>query len=213
MKIAMFQDRKDAGLKLAKKIKDLNLGFQKEDSLILALPRGGVVVGSELAKLIKLPLDIVVTRKIGHPLNPEYAVAAVSEHSLTLSPFEKVARDYLEQEALKERQEIKRRLRAYRGKQPEPEIKHKNIILVDDGLATGLTMEAAIKEVEFFQPSQIVLAMPVAPVEPIKRLEKLVSRTVILAIEPNFWAVGQFYHQFPVVNDQEVKELLAKTAL
>lgn len=204
----MFNDRTEAGQKLAQKIQDLKIALKKEMSLILALPRGGVVVGEEIAKSCQLPLDIIVTRKISHPSSSEYAVAAIGEHSLVLSPFEKIDINYLNQEKAKERQEIERRLLVYRGKRPPPEIKNKNIILVDDGLATGLTMEAAIGEVKFFHPRQIILAVPVAPPETIQRLKPLVDKIVVLQVESKFWAVGQFYHQFSAVSDQEVKNLL-----
>ncbi len=204
----MFNDRAEAGQKLAQKIQALKISLKEEMSLVLALPRGGVVVGAEIAQLCKLPLDIIVTRKISHPSSSEYAVAAIGEHSLVLSPFEKVDTNYLNIEKVKERQEIERRLLVYMGKRPLPEIKNKNIILVDDGLATGLTMEAAIGEVKFFHPRQIILAVPVAPLETIQRLKPLVYKIVVLQVESKFWAVGQFYHQFSAVSDQEVKNLL-----
>lgn len=207
----MFNDRTEAGQQLAQKIQDLKISLKEDRSLVLALPRGGVLAAAEIAQLFKLPLDIIVTRKIGHPSSSEYAIAAVGEHSLVLNPSEEIDINYLNREKAREHQEIKRRLLVYRGKRPSPEIKNKNIILVDDGLATGLTMEAAIAEVKFFHPYQIILAVPVAPPETIQRLKHLVDKIVVLLVEPKFWAVGQFYHQFPEVSDEEVKNLLVQS--
>lgn len=201
-----FKNRQEAGQKLAAVLKDK---YPKlEGGIILALPRGGVVVGVEVAKALRMPFDIIVTRKIGVPLNPEYAVAAVSENQIIDSHQENPEPEYLRDEARKERQEIQRRLKEYRGSKPEIDLKNKTVILVDDGLATGLTMEVAIREVREKNPRRIILAVPVAPPETIERLKKLADEAVVLNIEPMFFAVGQFYEDFPQINDDEVKKLL-----
>ncbi len=204
--IKMFKNRKDAGQKLAKKIIEdyPNVG----NAIILALPRGGVVVGAEISKILNLPLDIIVTRKIGAPLNPEYAVAAASEHEIILNPRENIDKEYLEMEAKKERQEIQRRLKEYRGGKPEIEIIGKTVILIDDGLATGLTMEVAIQEVRRQNPGKIILAVPVAPPETIEKLRPKVDEVIVLNIEPMFFAVGQSYEIFSQTTDKEVIEFL-----
>ena len=202
----MFKDRMDAGEKLAQKIKKLDL--DKENTIILALPRGGVVVAEKIAKDLDLPLDIIVTRKIGAPLNPEYAVAAVGENSIILNPREKIDENYIRKHSEKERLEIKRRLLLFRGKKAYPDLKDKIILLVDDGIATGLTMEAAIKEIRFHKPEKIIVAVPVAPPDTIDHIENLVEEIIVLSIEPIFFAVGQFYQSFQQIQDNEVKDIL-----
>jgi len=202
----IFEDRQDAGKQLAQKLLEKFNRLMK--GLVLALPRGGVVVGFEVAKALNLPFDIIVTRKIGAPLNPEYAVAAVSEHELIVSPRENPDPEYLREEVRKERREIQRRLREYRDSKPEIDLKDKTVILVDDGLATGLTMEVAIREVRRQKPAKIILAVPVAPPETIEKLRPFVDELVVLNMEPMFFAVGQFYKNFPQTTDEEVKELL-----
>ena len=205
----MFKDRIDAGWQLANKIKEqYPVSHDIKNGIILALPRGGVVVGAEVAKVLNMPLDIIVTRKIGVPGNPEYAVAAVSEHELIVSSRENPDKKYLEEETKNERQEIARRVREYRGDRPEIDLKNKTAIIVDDGLATGLTMEVALREVRQKNPRRIILAVPVAPPETIERLKPLADRTVVLNIEPMFFAVGQFYTDFSQISDLEVKNLL-----
>lgn len=174
----------------------------------MALPRGGVVVGKIVAAKLSLPLDIIVTRKIGAPMSSEYAVAAVSSKEIVLNEKEETDQDYLASAVKKERQEIQRRLQAYRGKKPLPDLRGKTVILVDDGLATGLTMAVAIKEVRSSQPQKIILAAPVAPPQAVEKLKNLVDQTVILKIEPMFFAVGQFYKEFAQTTDEEVKNLL-----
>lgn len=200
-----FRDREEAGEKLAERLADYQ---NVKKGIILALPRGGVVVGAEISKELNLPLDIIVTRKIGAPFNPEYAIAAAGLNQVILNEKESIDQQYLKEQLQKERLEIQRRLKAYRGQRPEPKIKGRTIILVDDGLATGLTMQAAVSEVRRKNPAEIILAVPVAPPETLKKLEKLVDKTVVLKIEPVFFAIGQFYENFTQVSDQEVKDLL-----
>lgn len=201
-----FYDRRQAGQKLAKVISQKFP--QIKNGIILALPRGGVVVGSEVAIDLNLPLDIVVTRKIGAPLNSEYAIAAVSSHKIILNKREVIDQEYLKKQTFQERQEILRRMGEYRGHRPYPQLAGKTIILVDDGLATGLTMKAAIEEIKLHKPAKIILAVPVAPPETVAELKKMVDATVILYEEPIFFAVGQFYEHFQQTSDREVKDLL-----
>lgn len=201
-----FRNRSEAGKKLAEEI---HHRFPKiENGIVLALPRGGVILGAEIAKTLDLPLDIIVTRKIGAPMNPEYAIAAVSEHEIIVSNRENPDKKYLDEETEKERQEIARRLREYRGNKLKVDLKGKTIILVDDGLATGLTMEATIKETKSHSPRKIIIAVPVTPPETVEKLKSQVDEIIVLNIEPMFYAVGQFYESFPQVSDEEVKRLL-----
>lgn len=203
-----FFDRRKAGQKLAEELDKLP---KIKNGIILALPRGGVVTAAEIATKLNLPLDILVTRKIGAPLNPEYAIAAVSEHEVILSKREKVNPSYLKEQIKKERQEIQRRMEDYRGNRPYPQLQGKTVILVDDGLATGLTMEVAIREVKSFEPSKIIVAVPVAPPETYEYLKTLADQVIVLNIESMFFAVGQFYESFEQVTDQEVKELFGNS--
>lgn len=201
-----FLDRREAGRKLG------DLLLEKfpviEKGIILSLPRGGSVVGFEIAQKLNLPHDIIVTRKIGAPFNPEYAIAAVSANKIVQSSLEEVNSQYLSEQVQKERLEIERRMKEYRGVRPLSILQEKTVILVDDGLATGLTMQVAIKEVKLQKPAKIILAVPVAPLSTIERLKSLVDKIVVLMVESEFWAVGQFYQNFDQVSDQEVKESL-----
>lgn len=201
-----FINRKDAGKKLAVLLLKEVPGLV--NAIILALPRGGVVVAAEIAKKMALPLDIIVTRKIGAPLNPEYAIAAVSSNKVVLSGHEEVDRKYLEEQITKERLEIERRQREYRGNKPTPNFQGKIVVLVDDGLATGLTMQVTIEEVKMANPKKIIIALPVAPPESLEKLKTMVDKIVILCLKPLFFAVGQFYENFNEVTDAEVKALL-----
>ncbi len=200
-----FLDRKEVGERLAERLaKYKNI----KNGIVLALPRGGVVVGAEISKALNLPLDIIVTRKIGAPYNEEYAIAAVSAQKIVRGEFANIDEKYIQAQTQKQHQEIKRRMSKYRGERPYPNLKNKIVILVDDGLATGLTAKAAIEEIKTQKPAKIILAAPVAPPETIEKLKNLVDKTIILKIEPQFWAVGQFYKNFEPVSDSEVKELL-----
>ena len=205
-----FYDRKEAGQKLAFAIENCKLKI--ENSVILALPRGGVIIGREIANTLNLPLDVLIVRKIGYPGNPEFAVGAVGESGrLVLGEEERsVDTDYLKKEVAKEKEEIKRRLKEYRGERPKPVLKNKIVIIVDDGLATGLSMKAAISEVRRENPSKIVVAVPVAPAETIKELKNEADEIICLETPSPFFAIGNFYTNFAQVSDQEVKEALEK---
>lgn len=204
--MATFQDRKQAGQLLAETIQKQFSGIK--EAIVLALPRGGVVVAAEVSKKLKLPLDIITTRKIGAPENPEYAIAACGLTDLVFNEREKINLNYLEKEIEKERQEIKRRMRDYRGKRPYPRLKNQTVFLIDDGLATGLTMEVAVKEIKKLKPKEIIVGTPVAPPSAIEHFKTKVKKLIVLKVEPLFFAVGQFYANFPQISDQEVKKIL-----
>lgn len=211
----IFRDRQEAGQRLAKALKEY-----KEDSevIIIALPRGGVVVGYEVALALHLPLDIVCPRKIGAPFNPEFAIGAITEtgegiFSEKLIDELAVSKQYLAEATEKEKKEALWRLNHYRKERPPRSLKGKKVIIVDDGLATGSTMRAAIKTVRAEEAQEIIMAIPVAPPDTLRRLEKEVEHTVCLAAPPSFFAVGQFYDQFGQTSDEEVIALLAKVPL
>ncbi|MBM2821237.1 MAG: phosphoribosyltransferase [Candidatus Berkelbacteria bacterium] len=202
----IFSHRNEAGRLLGQAI--LRKYPSIKNGIILSLPRGGVVIGSEVAKLLNLPMGIIVTRKIGAPFNSEYAIAAVSEHKIIFSAHEKIDKGYIKRETIKERQEITRRLIKYRGKKSSLNLRGRTVFLVDDGLATGLTMEVAIKEVRWQNPAKVIVAVPVAPPSTIEKLRQKVDDILVLKIEPTFFSVGQFYDNFDQVSDEEVIKLL-----
>lgn len=207
----MFKDRKEAGEKLAQAL----TRYQgAPDTIVLALPRGGVVVGFEVARALGLPLDIVVPRKIGAPGNPEYAIGAITETGEAIFNEQEVKLvdpAWLSAEMKKEKEEAQRRLTAYRAG-PPPELENKTVIIVDDGVATGYTMRAAVEGVKARHPSYIVVAVPHGAVDSIALLRKEVNEAVALEVPENYLAVGAQYEEFYQTSDEEVIELLARAA-
>lgn len=208
----VFKDRMDAGKKLAQALSS----YRGQDVVVYALPRGGVVLGAEVARLLDAPLDLIVVRKVGHPYSPEYAIAAVAEdgHSV-INPAEVslVDRQWFDESVCIERQEAHRRRRLYmHGSDPIPAT-NKVAILVDDGLATGLTMFAAVQEVRHFGPKKIVVAVPVAPPETVQELKEVVDDVVVLHLPASLGAIGSFYLRFDQVTDEEVIELMKPAAI
>lgn len=205
----MFQNRTQAGRLLSEKLKHL----KDEDVIVLSIPRGGVVVGAEIAKSLGCPLDIIVTKKIGAPGNPELAIGAVGPGGIKVID-EGLARrtgggeEYLNREIEKLRNEVIKKGERLRGKRQPLEIKGKTVILTDDGIATGATVEAAIQVVQAQKPKKIVVAIPVAPPEVVKKLKSQVDELICLQTPALFWAVGQFYQEFEQTSDEEVVEML-----
>lgn len=204
----MFQNRIEAGKKLAPEIKKAISAEDLEEAIILALPRGGVVTGAKAAKELKIPLDIIITRKIGAFLNSEYAIAAVSQNELIINPRENPDPIYLQKEAKKQRKEILRREKVFRQGRPAPRLENKTVILIDDGLATGLTMKAAILEVKKQKAKRIIVAVPVAPPDTVSEISQMVDKIIFLDAPEPFFALGQFYQNFPQVSDEEVIRIL-----
>lgn len=206
----MFKNRVEAGQKLAEALKKFN---NSPNTVILALPRGGVVVGYEVAKILNLPLDIVVPRKIGAPGDPEFAVGAITETGEMILNEEVfgISEDYLKNEAEKEKQEAGRRLKLYRGSRPPLNLKNKAVILVDDGLATGLTMRAAIASVKKMKAKKIIVAVPVIPPDAVELIKKEADEIIYLGAPLLFGAVGAFYKEFGQTTDEEVIDLLKKS--
>ena len=207
----MFKDRSEAGKLLAKALEK----YINDKVVVLALPRGGVVVGYEVAKTLKAPLDVVVTRKIGHPHNPEYAIGVVDEHGLFLGnekEVESVDGNWLKEEILHQRQEAGRRVALYRGEQKILEIKDSVVIIVDDGMATGLSIRLAVRSIKKQSPAKIVVAVPVAPSDAIHFIyNEGVDEIIVLELPEEFLgAVGSHYAYFGQVEDNEVINLLKK---
>lgn len=208
-----FRDRVDAGRKLAAALERYR---DAKDAIVIALPRGGVVVGAEVARELKLPLDIVVPRKIGAPGNPEYAIGAITESGDPVWDQQAVSltdasEKFLAAAVATERTEAQRRLTTYRGDQSPRDLKGKTVILVDDGIATGLTMRAAIATIRCEGASRIVLTVPVAAADSIAKLRREVDEVVCLHAPQWFGAVGAFYDAFEQTTDDEVVALLTST--
>lgn len=206
----LFKDRKNAGELLAKALRKVNLKLGK--GLVLGLPRGGVVVAAELARSFNLPLDVVITRKITAPGNPEFALAAVDENGVMVSDGEQLThyKKFLKDDIDREIAEIKRRLLVYRGEEKHPDFLGKEVILVDDGIATGQTMISAIRFSKRRGAKKVYVAVPVLPADTIEEIADEVDGLFYLYAPESFWAVGQFYTNFPQVTDGEVKKSLRK---
>jgi predicted phosphoribosyltransferase len=203
----VFTDRIDAGRQLCDALKH----YKGQDAVVYALPRGGVVVAAEIARSLNVPLDVIVVRKVGHPFSPEYAIAAVAEdgHMVTnRGEVESVDKRWFNESVRAQQQEVRRRRELYtRGRKPISAA-GKTAIIVDDGLATGLTMFAAIQEVRHSEPSKVVVAVPVAPPQIIEKLRTVVDDVVALHVIADFQAIGAFYVEFNQVTDSEVVELM-----
>ena len=208
----MFKDRQDAGKQLAEKLAP----YRGKGAVVLALPRGGVVTGFEIANALKLPLDIICVRKIGHPLSPEYAIGAVDENGASiLNEAETAAVDrvWLNEEIARQKKEARRRSAVYREERRQQEIKGKTVILVDDGIATGLTMQLAARSVRAQKPEKIVVAVPAASSESVNVLTKEGTDEIIVLEPPEEFAgaVGAHYAAFPQTQDEEVVALLRQS--
>ena len=207
----MFRDRTEAGKQLARRL----LTFKDKRPVLLALPRGGVPVGFEIARLLEAPLDLVLVRKIGAPYHEELAIGAIAdgEHpELVMDPDLiadlDVTPEYLEQAKTAALQEIERRRRAWFGDRPSVEIAGRTAIVVDDGIATGATMKVALRATRQRKPARLVLAVPVAPPGTIEELRHEADEAIYLETPAEFFAVGQFYRHFPQLRDDEVTALL-----
>jgi predicted phosphoribosyltransferase len=207
-----FHNRTDAGKQLAE-----NLDWLKKEDLdivVLAIPRGGVIVADAIAQSLDAMLDVVVPRKVGAPYNPELAIGAVmhdgssyiNEYVINIL---RVRQEYIKEEIETQVREIERRLRLYRGNS-EYDLAGKAIIIVDDGIATGATIRVAILWARKQKPKMIILAVPVAPREVVAKLNEIVDKMVVLQTPLEFGAVGEFYDCFEQVSDDEVINLLHK---
>lgn len=206
----MFKDRKEAGEKLADKLEK----YKGSDTVVYALPRGGVVVAVEIAKVLNCPLDILVSRKIGHPFSPEYAIGAIAPdgHSIfNENEKREIEPKELEKIVNKEMTEAKRRDTAYVGKRGHIGAQDKIAIIVDDGIATGLTMKLAVKEIRHQNPQKIIVVIPVLPKDAALLLRKEVDEVISILEDENYLgAVGSYYEYFPQIEDNEVVEIMEK---
>jgi len=209
-----FDNRADAGRQLARQLDEY---AGRKDVLVLALPRGGVPVGYEVARELGAPLDVMVVRKLGTPGHAELAMGAIaSGGAYVVNPqvMEQaaVSEVQLHDEIAHQRAELRRREKAYRGTRPFPEIRGKTVLVVDDGLATGATMRAAVQALRQYDPQEIVVAVPVAPPRIQDTTLPEADRVVALMQPSPFYAVGQWYRDFDQTEDAEVTRLLEKAA-
>lgn len=190
----MFKDRNDAGNQLA----TLLAKYKDDEVIVLAIPRGGLPIGASVATFLNAPLDVVLTKKIGHPNNKEYAIGAVSLESIILSNSNILDNYYIERETERIRRTLKERHKQYYKNRSPKKLQNKTVIIVDDGIATGNTLLATIALVHKQKPSKIIIAIPVAPPSAINKISNLEHvEEVICILQPdNFRAVGQFYKNF-----------------
>ncbi|MCG6138553.1 MAG: phosphoribosyltransferase [Nostoc sp. LLA-1] len=209
----LFKNRTTAGQTLARDLADY---ANRSDVIVLGLPRGGVPVAFEVAKALKAPLDVVVVRKLGVPEQEELAMGAIAsggvriinEHIINQM---NISDDMIARVAVQEERELERRELLYRGDRPFSDLKERTVILVDDGLATGATMWAAVASVRRQHPAQIVIAVPVATTETCQELATAVDKIVCAATPSPFYSVGMWYKDFPQTTDDQVRHLLAKS--
>jgi predicted phosphoribosyltransferase len=210
----LFRDRIEAGRMLAK---ELSRYAGRDDVVILALPRGGVPVAFEVAKALNAPLDVFLVRKLGVPGEEELAMGAVASGGVRVLN-EEVVRSYripkstLDSIAQREQWELERRERAYRGGRPMPELSKKTVILVDDGLATGASMRAAIAALRSYKPALIIVAVPTGPVDTCREFQREADAAVCATTPEPFWAIGAWYEDFRQTTDEEVQSFLARAA-
>ena len=206
----IFESRKEAGQLLAKEL----IGSQADKkTVVLGLPRGGVVVAEQVAKYLNLPLDVILLRKLPYPPQPELAVGAVAEHGAVFinEEFRKAAREdssWLEEIVREQRAVIRERANLYRPHRHAMDLKGKTAILVDDGIATGATMKVAIQAARTAGATQVVVAIPVAAPSSVRELEGEADEVVCLDAPEDFYAVGQAYQSFDQVSDEEVVSIL-----
>jgi len=204
----LFKNRQDAGRQLSIELQSLNL----KNGLIIGLPRGGVVVAAEIARILDLPLDIIVPRKIGAPFNSELAIGALVDDIVLLNePLIKefgIDPSYIQSAVAKEKKEAARRLALFRHGKPSPKFKDQTVIVVDDGIATGATMRASLRYLKSKGTKRLIAAVPIAPPETVKQLQHEGFEVVCLYMPVSFAAVGQFYEEFLQTQDADVIKLL-----
>lgn len=210
----IFKDRQDAGIKLASRLMHYK---DRRDVIVLALPRGGVVTGYEIAKILHCPLDIIIIRKIGFPGQPELAIGAVSETGTVvlnedIISMYRISDDYIKQQVSKEEEEISRRKSLYRQGKGIPSLEGKVILLVDDGIATGATMKAAVETLKKEKIERVVVAAPVAPLQTAQEFKRIADEFICLETPSDFLAVGSYYRDFEQVSNEQVVEMLRASA-
>lgn len=201
-----FTNRTEAGRLLATRLKQ----YRGCDGIVLAIPRGGVPVAFEVARELDLPLDIVLTRKIGHPFNKEYAIGAASLTDHFVIPHEGVSEEYIRQELAEVRQRLQHMQARFRGQRPAARLEGKTLIVVDDGIATGNTLLATVQLLRRSSPAAIVIAVPVSSHHAVELLGREADELIALLTPDEFFGVGAFYEDFSQVSDEEVMKMLVE---
>ena len=201
----MLKDRIEAGLLLSEKLKK----YKNTNTIVLAVPRGGVPVAAVIAKSLHLPLDIVLSKKIGHPYNKEFAIGAVSMDSMIIDQHPDIPKEYIEKETVRLRKLMQEKYEIYMGNRTPLDIEGKNIIVVDDGIATGNTLLVSINMLRKRNPAKIIVAVPVIPYDTVSVFEKNTDEFIYLIASKYFRGVGGFYEDFNQVEDNEVIKLLS----
>jgi putative phosphoribosyl transferase len=204
----IYINRTDAALRLMDELEK----YRGNDGVVLSIPRGGVPLGYDIARSIDFDLDIAMIKKIGHPKNPELAIGAVSIKDYILSPTGKgVDQTYIEREVERLQEKLRQNHEKFTGeREPSFDLSGKTVIIIDDGIATGSTMEATVKLVKKEDPGRIVIAVPVAPPRTARKFEEMVDEFISPMQPKEFYAVGQFYEHFDQVEDSQVVDLLKR---
>lgn len=202
----MFRDRMEAGELLAAKLKK----YKNTSGVVLAVPRGGVPVAYAVARELGFPIEVVLTKKIGHPMNKEYAIGAASLTDYFVIPHENVSEEYIQEELKLIRANLKKMYTRFMGDKEPADIKDKTVIVIDDGIATGNTLLGTIHVLRKSKPGKIVIGVPVASKSAIKKLSTEVDEVVAVMVPDEFHGVGAFYEDFEQVSDEEVLFYLDK---
>jgi putative phosphoribosyl transferase len=203
----ILKDRMEAGFLLSEKLKK----HQDSNTVVLAIPRGGVPIGYEIAKRLHLPLDIGLSKKIGHPFNKEIAIGAVSLESIIVDERTNIPKEYIKKETVRLRELLQEKHKLYRSNRKPIPTKAKNIIIIDDEIATGTTLILSIAMLRKKNPAKITVAVPVLPFDSLKKLEQNTDEFIYLIASKSFRGVGGFYDHFYQVQDDEVMEIHSVT--
>jgi putative phosphoribosyl transferase len=202
----MFRDREDAAAQLAQGLVD----YKGLNAVVLAIPRGGVPIGYIIAKALHLPMEPALSKKIGHPMNREYAIGSVSLFGSYINPDASVSREYIELETMRIRNLLREKYKQFMGDREPLDLKNLKVIITDDGIATGSTVLATVKAVKMQEPEEIIVAAPVASQSAVDRIMQEGVKVVCVSVPYGFQGVGQFYEDFTQVNDETVIDLLRK---
>ena len=202
----MFRDRIEAGLLLAAKLKK----YKNDPGIVLAVPRGGVPVAYAVAKELGFPIEVILTKKIGHPINKEYAIGAASLTDYFIVPHENITEEYIQNELKRVRSRLKEMYTRFMGDKEPESLKGKTVIVIDDGIATGNTLMGTVNVLRKSNPGKIVIGVPVASKSAVEKLSKEVDEVVAVMIPEEFYGVGAFYEDFEQVSDEEVMFYLDK---
>jgi predicted phosphoribosyltransferase len=202
----MFRNRIEAGKMLAEKLKK----YKNDPGVVLAVPRGGVPVAYAIAREFGFPIEVILTKKIGHPMHKEYAIGAASLTDYFVIPHENVSEEYIQQELLRIRSRLKEMYVRFMGDREPEDLKGKTVIVIDDGIATGNTLLGTVNVLRKSNPSKIVIGVPVASRSAVQKLSKEVNEVVAVLIPDEFYGVGAFYEDFEQVSDEEVMFYLDK---